>query len=131
MSVGNEELGAVDGAGERRVDVAGDDHQIWLLRRADTFESHHHLRGLFGVGTGTDPQVDVGQRHAQITEEDVRHRDVVVLSGVNELLLGESSPRDGFHHRRDLHEVGASSDDVHDLHRASGSAWATRPRTSR
>ena len=44
----------------------------------------HHARRLRRVRAGADAEQVVGLRHAELLEEDLRHRRVVVLPGVDE-----------------------------------------------
>ena len=58
-----------------------------------------------------DAEVDVRLGQTEVAEEDVRHRGVVVLAGVDHLLgdaPGGQRPDD----RRGLHEIGPRADDV-------------------
>ena len=74
-------------------------------------EPLHHASGLLRVRARADAEHVVGGGDAQFLEEDLGHRRVVVLAGVDQhrvelvgtsLELGDD--------RRRLHEVGASAD---------------------
>jgi hypothetical protein len=86
LQVGDRD-GELDGderRGERRVDVAGDDHEIRALLDQDGLDAFHHARGLDGVAGGAHAEHVVGRRHPELLREDVAHQPVVVLPGVDQ-----------------------------------------------
>ena len=57
---------------------------IGLDLEAHRLEAFHGLRGLHGVAAAADLQAEVGPRHAELAQEHVAHRVVVVLSRVDQ-----------------------------------------------
>ena len=57
------------GAGDGRVDVPSDHHQVGLVGEHHLLEGLHHPRGLHRVTAATDPEVLVGARHTELLEE--------------------------------------------------------------
>ena len=109
------ELHRRERAGERRVDVAGDDDEVGLPVEQDPLDPDERPRRLLRVGARADAEEDVRLRQVELGEEDVRHVRVVVLAGVDEVeldLRGELAERAV--HRRRLHEVRARADDEAD-----------------
>ena len=92
----DDELGRREGAGERRVGVAVDEHQ----RRADLadrrLDAGQHLARLHRVGRRTDTKSDVGPGQVELVEEDAGQLVVVVLAGVEQDLaqLASQAARD-------------------------------------
>ena len=115
-------------AGERRVDVADDDHPIRAFAHENGLEGEHDASRLLGMAAGADLEVEVGTRQAEIAKESVRHRLVVVLPGVDEHLRDfvRALP-DLVDERRDLHEVRPRADDVQKLEHQTliTSLWPT------
>ena len=70
--------------GEGRVDVAGDQDQVGALGAQHRLEPLEHPGGLLAVAAGADAEHVVGLGHAELLEEDLRHRPVVVLAGVDD-----------------------------------------------
>lgn len=102
-----------DGAGHGGVDIPHYDDQIGLFPQADLFEFDHDFGGLFGVGAGTDLQVDIRPGHAQVDEEGAAHLLVVVLAGVDQEMVNPFGiPVHGLDDRGHFHEVRASTNDV-------------------
>lgn len=122
------QLGSHERAPHGGIDVADNDDPVWLFLEADGLERGHDVRGLNGVRTGADREIDVGRRDAEFGEEDVRHFGVVMLPGMNEdgldLLLGVRLvvTTDRFDERSDLHEIGACAgyDEDFGLHSNKG-----------
>ncbi len=102
-----------------RVDVAGDDQQVGLLVLDHRLQPLHRARRLLGVGAGADLEHVIGRGHAELLEEDLRHRPVVVLAGVDDHVVAvrQAAPHRG-DHRGGLDEVGSGTDHVEDSHRA-------------
>ena len=102
----NAELLRDDGAGERRVHVADDDHRSGAIGLAQFFERHHHFRGLLRVGAAASAEMMIGFRNTQFLEEHIAHLAVVVLARVHDA-IGERvlAAIERAHHRRELHEV--------------------------
>ena len=105
-------------AGDGRVGVAVDQYPVG----GELGEHRRRLRpaspGLHAVAARADAQVDVGVGDAEIGEEDVRHVDVVVLAGVNDLVV-DADRLEGLGHRRELHELRTGPDDADDAHGSS------------
>ena len=105
--------------GEGRVDVAGDEHEVGALGAQHRLEPLEHPRRLLAVAAGADAEHVVGLGHAELLEEDLRHRPVVVLAGVDDhRRLGAEALARGRDHRRHLDEVRPRAEDVDDPHRA-------------
>src|SRR5450756_1931666 len=71
------------------------------------FVTLENPRGLAGMGSGADVQVELRRRYAQIAEEHLTHRRVVVLAGVNDSSYQPARCPDRAHDRREFHEVRA------------------------
>ena len=115
-------LGGGECAGQRRVDVAGDDAEVDLPLAQDALDADERLRGLLRVGARADAEELVRGGQAELRDEDLRHRVVVVLAGVDEHELerwveGGERPV----HRSHLHEVRPGADDEADSGRHAGS----------
>ena len=72
------------------------------------------------------PRFDDRARHAQVLEEDLRHRLVVVLAGVD-YLVGDAGRREGGVDGRRLHEVRPPADDGEDHTRPSAVDLVSTP----
>jgi hypothetical protein len=79
-------------------------------------QSAQDFRRLHRMAARTCLEVEVRFRDAKLVKKYIRHLRVVVLSGMNENLHHTVTPGEGGHHRRDLHEVGTSPDNVEYLH---------------
>ena len=99
--------------GKGRVHVAVHDRQGWPGRRQLAFEGHEECRGLAHRRSGSDPEVHVRVRQAEVAEEHVREDRVVVLSRVDHELMDSGSAERG-HDRRRFHEVRSRPHDVRD-----------------
>ncbi len=113
-------------AGERRIDVAGDNDPIGRLVDAQRLIGDHHGRGLLRVAAAAGAEIVVRLRQGKIAKEGVRHVRVVVLTGVNEnrpapALLAQRMPQ-----RRHFHEIGPRCDDEMD-----GEQWLCGPQDGR
>jgi hypothetical protein len=78
-------LGSDQGAGDGGVDVADHQHRLRPDLVEHRLEALHHLGGLHRVAAGADFEVMVGARDAEIGEEAVAHRRVVMLAGMQQL----------------------------------------------
>ena len=80
----------------------------------------HDCGSLLGVTLGADLEMDVRIGDAQLAEKDLRHGDVVVLSGVDQKglqrVIALLPPRELLHERSDLHEVRPRPGHEEDLH---------------
>ena len=103
-------LGAYDSGGHGAVHIADNQNSARTLDREEVFETHHRGAGLRGVRTGTNTQIDDGTRHSQVLEEDLRHRFIIVLPGMNES-VGNLRSLESVVDRCSLHEVRACADD--------------------
>ena len=83
---------AVSDRGERRVDVAGNDHQVGALGFEHRLEPLHHPRRLLRVAARADLEHVVGRGHPELLEEDLGHQPVVVLAGVDERVAPVGQP---------------------------------------
>ncbi len=108
---GDPQLGAGQGRRQRGVDVAVDDHALGRLLAEDLLQGHQQRRGLGPVCAGAHAEVEVGLGQTQLLEEDLRHAPVVVLTGVDDLLLGTGRLERG-DDGRGLDEVRPGADDV-------------------
>ena len=108
-------LGRDDRRRESGIHVAHDKDQIRGPLAHDGLESLHRATRLGGMAARTHAQVDVGFRKAELGEEDIRHRDVVMLAGVDKHVLERlAGPPEGGQERRNLHEVGSRANDAED-----------------
>jgi hypothetical protein len=79
------------------------------------------------VRAAAHAEIVIGRREGQVGEERAGHPEIVVLAGVDETLPDVRIRAQGGDQRRDLDEVGASPDDVHDgRHRRHSIALAHR-----
>ena len=109
------ELDGDQGAGNRRIDVADDEHEVGSRIEQHGLEGGHDRRRLLRVAARSHVQVDVGRRHAEVVEEHLRELFVVVLAGVDDDGGEEVRPRLQLRHDgRDLHEVRPRADDAED-----------------
>jgi hypothetical protein len=92
------------------VHVAHHVDQARLTRLEHLLQPHHHRRGLGGVRARAHAQVLGGARHAQVIEEDLAHRVVVVLARVDDVVV-DAACHEGRVDRRGLHEVRTGTDD--------------------
>ena len=114
------QLGAHEGAGQRRVDVAGHDDPVGPPVGDHRLEGDHDPGRLLGVVGTAHVQVDVGVGESELVEEHARHLAIVVLARVDQKLNElAGSTAHGRHDGRDFHEVGTRADDVKDPHGAS------------
>ncbi len=72
---------------QRGVDIAGDEHDVGTLREQHWLQALHDAGGLLRVRARSDAQTVVGLSDAELLEEDLRHRGVVVLTCVNQHVL--------------------------------------------
>ena len=80
-------------AGERRVDVTGDDHDGGVDVEQDPLEGDQHLAGLLAVASRADAERVVGCREPEVLEDLLRHLAVVVLAGVDDDLRAPTPRR--------------------------------------
>ncbi len=76
----------------RRVDVAGDDHEIGTLLFQHRLDALRHQRRLNRVAGRANAEHVVGGGNAQLFEEHVRHQPVVVLTGVDQRVAAVGHP---------------------------------------
>ena len=62
----------------------GHEHEVRPLVGEHRLEPLDHPRRLLGVGARADAEHVVGLGHAELLEEDLGHRAVVVLAGVDD-----------------------------------------------
>ena len=112
---GNALLHRDQAAGERRIDVADDDDAARPQLVHHGLESPHDFRRLHRVRSRSDFEVHVRRRQFEIREQPLVHRDVVVLSRVDEDHARQLGPRrERAHQRRHLHVVRPRADDARD-----------------
>ena len=110
---GNPELRRSECGGERRVDVAGNEHERRLLAHEDLLEALERAGSLRAVRARADAEQVSGRRNAQLVEQHVGHLAVVVLPRVDADVPPLGKPRaERMLHGRHLHEVGPRADDV-------------------
>ncbi len=71
-------------AGERRIRVTVDEHQIGRVRSRIGPERHEHAAGHVRVGAAGDAQAEGRRRDVEFAEEHVGHRRVGMLAGVDD-----------------------------------------------
>jgi hypothetical protein len=82
----------------------------------DALERLHDLGRLHGVARRADLEIDVRFRDAQLLEEQLAHRLVVVLAGVDQERLDGRMAGVRRHQRCDLDQIRSCPDHVDDLH---------------
>ena len=105
-----------EGAGEGGVGIAVDEGPVGLVLLEDLIHPGEHRAGLAAVGAGADGEVHVRCRDPQVREEDVAHRGVVVLSGVDDDVFDIVPLCGGIRDRGELDELWACAHDRQDLH---------------
>ena len=103
MGDGYVQLRSHQRARQRRVGVAVDDQPVGAVVERDRLDAREHGGRLRAMGTGTHLEVAVRRRDRELAEEQVRHRVVVVLAGVQQKLL--MLPAQHARHRRSLDEL--------------------------
>ena len=108
------------GADQRRsnggVDIAVDQHQVGLAFQDDRFKPGHDLRGLAGMASRTDSQVDIRRGNFQLLKEHIRHVGVVMLAGVNQGLPESGILLERAHYRRNFHQIRPGAHYVKNMH---------------
>ena len=106
---------------QRRVGVAVGQHEVRPALEHRGLERLQHARRLAAVAARADAEIEVGLRDAELGEEDVGHRRVVVLAGVHDEVLDARAAGvrggDRAADRRELHELRARADHLHQAHR--------------
>ena len=109
------ELGRRQARCQRRVDVAGDDHERRTLAKKDLLDPLERQPCLLTVRTGTDPEEVVWYAQLKVVKQYVRHFAVVVLPRVDdEVPQCRSATPHLAHQRSHLHEVWSGADHVDD-----------------
>jgi hypothetical protein len=99
------------------VDVARHDHQLGSLLPQHRREPVEHARDLLRVSPRSHAQHVVRRRDAQLLEEDLRHRPVVVLAGVDDAGgRGGEAPAERRDHGRHLDQVRPGGSYVDNAH---------------
>src|SRR5215813_4512225 len=119
MSKGDAELDRGERARQGGIDVAHDQDYIGPALGEDGLQAKHDLRDLRGGRGRLHPEIDVRVGQLEVGEEAVRHRPVVVLTGMDQERAGLGSRAELGHDGRDLYEVRAGPDDGGDLQCAS------------
>ena len=118
---GDLELRRRQRAGQGGVHVAAHDHEVRLLLEEHPLDLDERAPGLLGMAAGTDPEVTVGRREAEIGEHRVRERGIVVLSRMHDELPQARALRKRVDDREHLHVVGTRPDHVDDGRHAASS----------
>ena len=114
--IGSEQLRGGQRGGQRRVDVAGNEHDVGLGLEQHRLEALHDRGRLLRVRAGADAERVVGLADAELLEEDLGHLAVVVLARVDEHVLELVAPPAELRgDRRDLHHVRPRPDDGQDF----------------
>ena len=108
------QLGADQRAGQRGVRVAVDEQPVRLLLDRDGLDARQHRPGLHPVPARADLQVGVRRGDVELAEEQVRHRFVVVLAGVEQELLVLAAK--GLRNGRGFDELRSRADHRENLH---------------
>jgi hypothetical protein len=87
---------------------------VGLLLDQDRLDLAQHLRGHRRVRARADAEIHVGPRDAEVAEEALRHRLVVVLAGVHQVRRKAARFAERAQQWRHLHEVGARAGDGDD-----------------
>src|SRR6267142_5344993 len=111
----NLELRGRDRCRQRRVHVTHHEDHVGALTFQDRLESLHDLCRLVRMGAGPDFERDVRRGNLEVVEELAGHRRIVVLARMDEQRRDPGILQHTLHQRRNLDEVGSSSDDVKDL----------------
>ena len=119
----NARLGARQCAGERRVGVAIDEHDVGSLVLHHRLELCEHRAGLRAVRSAADVQMMIRRGDAELLEEDVRHPVIVVLAGVHQHFREAAAQRRA--ERRRFDELRARSEDGQEFHAGArcGALW--------
>src|SRR5581483_10772011 len=122
------ELRRGEGAGERRVDVAGDDDERRLPVEQHLLDADEGPGRLLGMRARADSEKDVGRGEAELADQDVGHLGVVVLAGMDDERV-DVRRSDRGHDGRRLHEVRPGADDEADEggHGGDGNGHTLRP----
>src|SRR6266702_4328879 len=70
--------------GDRGIHVANHQHKVGLAIEEDRLDTAENFRGLRGVRTGANLEIDVRRGDLHLAKEDVGEFFVVMLAGVNE-----------------------------------------------
>src|ERR1700722_9866566 len=96
-----------------RVRISVYDHDVRAIGVQVRLDGLEHAAGLKPLGTGTYSQVGVGAWDLELRKKYLRHRVVIMLSGMDDPVL--DAQRGGFHRPRDgrnLHELWTRTDDA-------------------
>ena len=83
------ELRRGQGAGQRGIGIAINQHPIWLFFEKDLFDGRQHSPCLKAVQTGTDIKVVLWFGDFEFSEKYGRHVVIIVLAGMNKNLLDD------------------------------------------
>ena len=98
---------------KRGVDIPGNDDPVRPFLAENRLEALDDARRLLSVRARADAQHVIRLGHAELGEEDIRHRFVVVLARVDDDVPVLPEPlAAGRDDRRHLHEVRPRADDV-------------------
>ena len=117
FDVGNRylELRCGQRAGQRRVRVAEDRHQVWPPRQDFALDTFQGARRHFAMRPRPDAKVHVRLGDVQLAKEARRHAIVVVLARVHQR-LAMAAPARLSRKRRKLDELRARTNDGEDVH---------------
>ena len=100
------------------VHIARDHDEIGATLFADLVKTHHDLSCLPRLVVGADLEVNIGQGHAELIEEDLRHRAIIMLAGMHQQMWHIPCGQ-RLDERRHLHEIRPRPHDVADQHAIS------------
>ena len=106
-----------EGAGNGRIGVAVNEHPVWVHVLKHRIKLLEHPAGHDAVGAASYTKMQVRVRDPELDEEGIRHVDVVMLPGMDDLVV-DPLGRESLSHRGQFHELGTSPDDTHDAHDA-------------
>ena len=117
VSSRNVQLDRGECTGQRRVGVSVNDDLLGFDRYENRVERLDHSAGLLSVRSGSNSKVVIRIGNLKFREKHRRHIRIVVLTRMDDDLGG--SARQGPMNGRELHEVGARTDDVANRQRAA------------
>ena len=117
VSSWNVQLDRGECTGQRRVGVSVNHDLLGFDRHENRVERLDHSAGLLSVRSGSNSKVVIRIGNLEFREKHRRHIRIVVLTRMDDDLSG--SARQGPMNGRELHEVGARSDDVANGQRAA------------
>jgi hypothetical protein len=102
---GNAQLGGDKRASERGVDVADNEDGVRVRVEGHRLEAPEDFRGLPGVRSRADAEIEVRVGKTEVAEERARHLMVVMLAGVDQQGVETAVGAQRFKQRSELHEI--------------------------